>query len=90
MEKEIFAIATRKGVRFETGTIALLSVEDLWNLPLKSTVGRVNLDDVVKILNKKIASNIEESFIDELKSNIVKHIIKIKREENLIKLNKRR
>jgi len=48
---EMFAFATKKKIRFETSK-GLLSVEDLWDLPLTSDNGRPNLDDIAKGIYK--------------------------------------
>ena len=51
----IFEQATRQAFRFESPK-GLLTVEDLWNLPLTSNTGRANLDDIAKGLQAKLTS----------------------------------
>ena len=86
---EMFAFATKKKIRFETSK-GLLSVEDLWDLPLTATNGRPNLDDIAKELYKKMKDENEMSFVKptsqvnkefniiKAKFDIVKHIIDVK------------
>lgn len=84
----MFEKASRMKLRFETGVVGNLNVEDLWDLPLVNS--KVSLDLLAKKLNKEIKENEEESFVVErstanttlkLKFDIVKHIIKVKLEE---------
>lgn len=79
----IFEKASRIGVRFESSK-GLLSVEDLWVLPLTSTKGQANLDDIAVDLNHLLQDAQTESFVKkavktneelQLKFDIVKHII---------------
>ena len=94
----MFERATRERFRFDSSQ-GLLTVEDLWELPLTTTSSRACLDDVAKGLNKKMKeSDSEESFVTEKKSTddvtpvkfeIVKHIIKVKLEENEARKNAR-
>jgi len=84
----IFEIAARSKVRFTTSK-GLLTVEDLWDLPLTSTTNRPNLDDIarelhnasqattVSFVNKSTASDTTA----KLKFDIVKHIIDTKLSE---------
>lgn len=93
----MFEKATRLKLRFDTPK-GLLSVEDLWDLPLTSTVGKANLDDVAKALSRKLKAADEESFVapstnsaataDQLKFDIVKHIIGVRLRENEAKAAK--
>lgn len=86
MEK-MFEKATREKVRFTT-PVGVLSVEDLWDLPVESKT-RTSLDGIYIVLNREIKDTKEESFvaktkvnpITELKLEIVKHIITTKMEE---------
>lgn len=83
----IFEIASRKGFRFQSGK-GLLTVEDLWVIPL--TEGPANLNDVAKKVSKTIKTEEEESFVqvntaksqavkdEEVKLEIVKHIISVR------------
>lgn len=84
----MFQKASRLKLRFDT-VAGSISVEDLWDLPLTSRVGHVNLDDIAKDLNRSIGDN-EESFVDkpakanttnQLAFDIVKAIIKVRLEE---------
>lgn len=80
----VFLEATRQGLRFST-TQGLLSVEDLWDLPLTSQRGS-SLDSLAISLSKQLRDQ-TESFVNladasneeiTLKFNIVKQIIDIK------------
>lgn len=83
----IFEYATKHKLRFGNN---FLSVEDLWDLPLKTYKNDwQSLDNVAKQINSEIRKE-EESFVDETtQSNkhfvialeIVKHIIAIRKEE---------
>lgn len=84
----MFEKASRQKLRFSTDK-GLLSVEDLWDLPLTSNT-KVNLNDIAKALYTQI-QNTSVSFVDDvipldesakLSFNIVKHIIDVKKEEN--------
>lgn len=75
--------ASRMKLRFNTQR-GVLSVEDLWDLPL------IQLDNIAIALNKKLQESKTESFIKtrtkdttelELKFNIAKHIIDVKLQE---------
>jgi len=78
----MFEKASRMKLRFDfRGSI---SVEDLWDLSLKE------LDGIFKNLNKSLKSQSEESLLDvktpeddiiNLKVDIVKHIVMVKRME---------
>jgi len=79
----IFEQATRAKLRFETNK-GLLSVEDLWELPLTSQTGKANLDDIAKGLHRELKDSEEISFVEEkkptdgvtkLKFEVVKSII---------------
>lgn len=82
-----FEIASRLKLRFETA-VGMISVEDLWSLPLTSN-SKVSLDSLAVALNKELKGS-EESFVtstkkDEvlkLKFDIVKHVIDVRIEEN--------
>lgn len=86
----MFEKASRLKLRFETSK-GLLTVEDLWALPLTSGTGKVNLDDIARNLNRSIKAESEQSFVAptspvnkelELAFDIVKHVIKVRLEEN--------
>lgn len=89
----LFEYATREQLRFSSNR-GMLSVEDLWELPLTSRDG-CNLDSVAKATNNALKAMAEESFvetrsnpakaIEERKLEIVKHIIAVKLEENATK-----
>jgi len=84
----MFEKASRLKLRFNTSK-GLLSVEDLWDLPLTSNTGKANLDDVARDLHRKLKDDNAMSFVDdksadkesELAFEIVKHVIKIRLEE---------
>lgn len=60
----LFALASRSKFRFNTPS-GVITVEDLWDLPLTSQ-GRpkANLDDIAKALNKQLKeANEEQSFV---------------------------
>ncbi|MDR1638314.1 MAG: hypothetical protein LBT59_01340 [Clostridiales bacterium] len=82
----MFEKAARLKYRFESSK-GLLTVEDLWDLPLTSETKRANLDDIARELHKQLKSGDDISFVyPERKSNatiqakfdIVKHIIDVK------------
>jgi hypothetical protein len=87
----MFDQATRQKLRF-TSSRGELSVEELWDLPLTSMVGKPNLDDIALSLHRELRSTAEvASFVDEksktdptvqLRFDIVKHIIDTRKEEN--------
>jgi hypothetical protein len=88
----LFEIATRKKFRFETGK-GDLTVEQLWDLPLTTTVAtKIDLDSVARTVNAGLKSVTEESFVAikpdprkgelEAKLEIVKHVIAAKLKEN--------
>jgi hypothetical protein len=84
----MFEKASRLQLRFPSPQ-GLLTVEDLWQLPLTSTVNKANLDDIAKAINAKVQKTSQESFVPtkvtkkedkeaELSLEIVKHIIAVK------------
>ena len=88
--QDIFTIATRTKLRFDTNK-GLLSVEDLWDLPLTSNTGRPNLDDIARELDAQLKSISTVSFVDtskkadttlQLKFDLVKAIIDTRLAEN--------
>jgi len=91
--EDLFQRATRAKLRFESPR-GLLSVEDLWDLPLSSTVAtKPNLDDIARGLHKKLTSGTEISFVsptgkspaverDQLAMDVVKHVISVRVAEN--------
>lgn len=81
----IFERASRLRTRFESAK-GLLTVEDLWVLPLTSDKGKVNLDDIARGLNKQIQAANETSFVEPTTGpseslmvafEVVKHVIKV-------------
>jgi len=86
----MFEKASRLRLRFETPK-GLLSVEDIWHLPLTSTTGKANLDDIAKDLNGLIQHQNIGSFVQgtaavdtlvQLRFAIVLHVIKARLAEN--------
>jgi hypothetical protein len=86
----MFEKAARLKLRFDTPGGAL-SAEDLWDLPLTSTRGRANLDDIARGLHKQLKSGDDVSFVipeqksDEtiqLKFDLIKHVIDTRLVEN--------
>lgn len=87
----MFEKASRLKVRFESPK-GLLSVEDLWDLPLTCSLGnKANLDDIAKALHRKLRDDDDVSFVhkdkksdkvEHLKFDIVKHIIDVRLAEN--------
>lgn len=86
----IFEKAVRLKLRFDTSK-GLANIEDLWDLPLTSNVGRPNLDDIARGIHKQLKSGDDVSFVVpeqksnetvQLKFDIVKHIIDAKIAEN--------
>lgn len=90
----IFEKGTRLNLTFKS-TSGTLSIQDLWHLPLTSKTGKANLDDVARTISADLKNSgevsfvlekTEESEIDALKLDIVKHIIKVRIDENKSKL----
>lgn len=88
----MFEKASRMKLRFDTSR-GFVTVEDLWDLPLSSKTGRDSLDAIALGLYKQIKDLGDvQSFVDEtakpmneilqLKFDIVKHIIGIRKEDN--------
>jgi hypothetical protein len=82
----IFERASRLKLRFETPK-GLLTIEDLWDLPLTSNSGKANLDDVARGLHRQIKESETESFVvnpakaDEsaqIGFEVVKHVISVR------------
>ena len=61
MPENIFEIATREKIRFETSR-GEIGVEELWDVPLTSK-NQFDLDNIAKAVNKKIKDQEEESFV---------------------------
>jgi len=91
---ELFEKTSKNKLRFETvrGTV---STEDLWDIPLKAK-DNFDLDTIAISIEKKIKESEELTFVgatssssvNEFKLDILKHIIKIKIEENELKKEK--
>lgn len=86
----MFEKAARLKLRFDTSK-GNLTVEDLFDLPLTSTNGRANLNDIAKGLNRELKATEEEDFVNnttkgnevlQLKFDIVKHVIEVRKAEN--------
>lgn len=86
---EIFEQAVRSKLRFESAC-GLLSVEDLWDLPLTSTK-RANLDAIAVSLYRQLKeAETGASFVEDtpqvnarlqLQFDVVKHVIDVKKAE---------
>jgi hypothetical protein len=97
MSLQSFVQASRQKLRFQT-TKGILSVEQLWDLPLTSTTGAVNLDSIAVEVFSKLENAPVTSFVrtapvltkdqqdDALRLEILKYIIAVKQEENALKL----
>jgi len=81
----IFERALRARLRFET-TRGLLSVEDIWHMPLTSNDG-FDLDSLARELHRQVKDSEEVSFVVkttasnaklELAFDVVKHVIDVK------------
>jgi len=88
----MFEKASRAKFRFDTPK-GQLTVEDLWDLPLTSSTGRANLDDVARGLHRQLKNDDNVSFVDtvnksdqvvQMKFDLVKHIIDVRLAENEI------
>lgn len=92
MEQNIFEEAAKIKVRFvvkSENVNGVIMVEDLFYLPLESERG-LSLDLIAKGINRELKEATEESFVKpvtkgtsllELKLELVKHVIKVKQEE---------
>lgn len=88
-ETNIFERATRAKLRF-VSVRGLLTVEDLWDLPLTSKNG-FDIDAVAKEANFRLKEAGEESFVStkpdpakallELQMDVLKHIIAVRLQE---------
>lgn len=81
----MFEQVVRKKLRFESPQ-GLLSAEDLWDLPLTSTKGRANLDDIARNLHRQLKNGDDVSFVNteaksdptiQLKFDTVKYVIDV-------------
>ena len=89
---ELFIKASKLKLRFSS-TKGLLTTEDLWDLPLTSTRGQVNLDQLAINSHSGIEQQPTVSFVsavvkqeslDELRLEILKYVIATKQEANRI------
>jgi hypothetical protein len=85
----MFEKASRLAIRFDSPK-GLLTVEDLWPLPLTVRNGGASLDNIAKSLNRQIKDTDTESFVidtpktdevTQLKFDIVKHVIGVRKAE---------
>lgn len=95
----IFQKASRLKLRFST-RLGLITVEDLWDLPLTTTVStKVSLDQiametfvrldapvVTSFVNQSTLKSYPEREADELRMEILKFIIDVKKQENADRL----
>jgi hypothetical protein len=91
----IFEKASKVGYRYQT-VRGLVTTEDLWDIPLSSRSGFC-LDSIAIAIDKKINETKSTSFVtansnadpdDEVKLEILKHVIKTKQEESEAKRNR--
>jgi hypothetical protein len=82
----IFERASRLKLTYSTPK-GLLSFQDLWDLPLQSTTGKANLDDIARDLFKQLKSDDNVSFVEsshkadeltQLMFDVAKHIIDVR------------
>jgi hypothetical protein len=86
----MFERASRLKIRFDTPQ-GLLSIEDLWDIPLSPRGNRANLDDIARSLHRKMKEAEEGSFVkveevkvdetDQLRFDLVRHVIAVRLEE---------
>lgn len=85
-----FLSASRLKLRFDSPK-GFLGIEDLWDLPLSSGIGKANLDTIAMDLDRQLKSTVGTSFVmkevktdevTQLKFNVVKEIIDIRLTEN--------
>ncbi len=95
----MFEQASKLKIRY-TSNKGLLTVEDLWDLPLTTKKPNgVSLDTLAQSVNCTLKATANESFVVtptstintilELQLNIIKHIIAVKMAANLASLNKK-
>jgi hypothetical protein len=84
----MFEKASRMKLRFETAK-GMLTVEDLWDIPLLSANG-LSLDNIAIKLDRQLKDTMNVSFvkkeqtsnsIDQLRFDIVRHIIAVRLDE---------
>jgi hypothetical protein len=89
---DLFEKASRLKIRFQSNKMANLTVEDLWTLPLTSSVGNANLDEIAVGLGNQIdAQGKVVSYVNPAKKtderiqvafDVVRHVIGSRLEEN--------
>lgn len=89
METTIFERAARKKLRFTTPK-GMVSVEDLWDMPLQSKSG-YDLDSTARAVNAKLKDAESESFVDtttnpakdglQLQMDVVLRVIAVLKQE---------
>lgn len=86
----IFEEASRLRLRFSTPQ-GMLTVEDLWDLPLTSTRSAANLDDIARACSKRVKEAATESFVTrpaktdeaaQLALDVAKRVIEVRLAEN--------
>ena len=86
----MFEKASRLKLRFPSPKGAL-TVEDLWDLPLTSSTGKANLDDLARQLHQSLESQKVGSFVTkattaddrlQLQFNVVLRVIEVRLAEN--------
>jgi len=90
----MFKKASKLNLRFDTSK-GLITVEDLWNLPLTSK-SKTSLDSLAIAVHNELKASGETSFVDakpagnallELKLDILKEVISDRKAENEAKIN---
>ncbi len=91
---DLFVVASRLKLRFPT-TKGGMTVEDLWDLPLESKTGKVNLNELAINTYNAIEQKPTISFvtpvtkkddINETRLEILKYVISRKQEENAVRM----
>lgn len=87
----IFEFATRQKLRFSSSK-GDLSVEQLWDLPMKSNTGKLDLNGIAIGIARQLRDSTELSFVEdrpdpakrelEIKLELVKHIIATKQADS--------
>lgn len=86
----MFEKASKLKIRFESPK-GSLTVEDLWDLPLTSSTGKANLNDIAKGISRELRENEDEDFVNTatkpnellaLKMEVVKRVIAERLAEN--------
>ena len=92
----MFEKASRLKIRFPSPK-GLLSVEDLWDLPLTSNTGKANLDDIARTLHRELKDE-DVSFVTpaagkdeatQLAFDVVRHVIEVRVAENRAEITAR-